>query len=114
MFPAGCPACGSDRLKSAPVFLASPVMSLAGRRRYRCAACGWHGWKHRLRRRRNGSGALVERKTPAVPAAAFFIVILLALVLSLIFLARSCGLEEQRVVVSPDRPGVAASNVVCV
>lgn len=48
----GCSKCGSDRLKAAPIVLVDSVLNLVGsRRRYKCAACGWRGRRHRLKRR---------------------------------------------------------------
>ena len=51
----GCPKCGAQRLRSAPIPLVSALVGRSsGKRRYRCSACQWTGWQHRLQRR-NGA-----------------------------------------------------------
>lgn len=48
----GCPNCGAERLKAAPVPLIDPVLNVfSSRRRYRCSGCGWTGRRRRLKRR---------------------------------------------------------------
>src|SRR5207237_10023097 len=60
----GCPACGSERLKGAPLLLVSAVASpVVHRRRYQCSSCDWKGWKHRLQRRRGVSSGTAKQKT---------------------------------------------------
>ncbi|HMD34296.1 MAG TPA: hypothetical protein VKH42_04980 [Vicinamibacterales bacterium] len=47
----GCPDCGSQRLKSAPLPLVGPLLRLvSSKRRYCCGDCRWIGWRHRLAR----------------------------------------------------------------
>lgn len=91
---AGSPACGSSRLKSAPLPVVGAIVGLVvGRRRYRCADCRWTGWKHRLRRRSDGaSTSLHVRTTPDRRAIWFFIVSLL--VVASVPLLRSCESGE--------------------
>ena len=92
----GCPSCGSDRLKAAPLpiisLLAAPVVP---RRRYRCADCRWTGWKHRLRRRSDAtaSASLQQRETPDAPALWFFVLVLAFMAIVTVMLMRSCGGE---------------------
>ena len=54
----GCPKCGSQRLKSAPLPLVSTLARVASvKRRYRCSDCEWTGWRHRLQRMGGASRA---------------------------------------------------------
>ena len=54
----GCPECGSQRLKSAPLPLVSTLARVASvKRRYRCSDCEWTGWRHRLQRMGGASRA---------------------------------------------------------
>src|ERR1700687_4093381 len=91
----GCPSCGSQPLKGAPL----PVVSLAAellslRRRYRCSDCAWHGWKHRLRRIGKPS-SLIDTEAPKARAI-WFSVLLFGLLLTASFtLLRSCQPSEQ-------------------
>ena len=100
MTTTGCPACGSDRLKRAPL----PVVSvLAGavmrRRRYRCADCGWTGWRHRLRRRSDSLAvSLQPRELPEGRAWWFFGLALTLFVLTSVLLVQSC---ESRIEEAP-------------
>lgn len=52
----GCPSCGSDRLRRRHHALGVIVALASGKRRYRCSACGWSGWRHRLKRHRGSGG----------------------------------------------------------
>jgi hypothetical protein len=69
--------------------LAAPLGALTGRRRYRCAGCGWRGWKHPLRRR-NNAVSIGGRGTADKPAIAFVSVFALTLVIASLILARGC------------------------
>ena len=102
----GCPSCGSDRLKGAPLPLISPIAeTLLSRRRYRCSDCSWSGWKHRLRRIGKPT-SLVDPKAPEARAIWFFIVLIALLVTAAVLLLRSCSWE--RVPAAQGRGGQAA------
>jgi hypothetical protein len=90
----GCPSCGSERLKGAPLPIVSPIAELVlTRRRYRCSDCSWRGWKHRLRR--IGKPASLVDSSEAQPRAIWFSVALVALLLTAaILLLRSCSWER--------------------
>lgn len=88
----GCPKCGSERLKSAPLVGVDPLVRLVSmKRRYKCAACGWTGWHRRLRRRNNDVPSLTPRQKPQRRAWAFFVFAALFLVVSGAMLFRECG-----------------------
>lgn len=79
-----CPACGNERLKSAPL----PVMSLAvpiltGKRRYQCTSCSWTGWRRRLRRGQRPLVTLTERRLTTPRTVGFFVIVLLVLAAAL-------------------------------
>ena len=86
----GCPKCGSDRLKGAPATLSSAAWIATGRRRYRCADCGWAGWKHRLQRRTDSGMSLQQRQAPDIRAKVFFGCVVTLLTLTTVLLLRSC------------------------
>lgn len=53
---AKCPKCGAGHLKRAHGVTVVALFRIPlGKRRYRCAECGWTGWKRRLLRRERGS-----------------------------------------------------------
>jgi predicted RNA-binding Zn-ribbon protein involved in translation (DUF1610 family) len=52
---AGCPRCGSARIRRSRVVPAWVTRPLTEKRLYRCSSCGWRGWKHRLEHRRKRS-----------------------------------------------------------
>jgi hypothetical protein len=90
----GCPSCGSDRLKGAPLPLVSPIAEMVlSRRRYRCSDCSWSGWKHRLRRIGKPT-SLVDPKAPEARAIWFFVVLIALLVTAAVLLLRSCSWER--------------------
>lgn len=86
----GCPRCGTDRLRSAPV----PMLGLStrpdGRRRYRCTSCGWVGWKHRLQRRRLDGRAVTQKRVPLNRAMLWTLIIVVFALWSGGALAKSC------------------------
>lgn len=90
---AGCPACRSIRLRSAPIpvigILAAPLLP---RRRYQCADCRWTGWKHRLRRRSEIQALRSHRGLEDGARATSFLIVsvLVLLVISAVLIA-SCG-----------------------
>jgi hypothetical protein len=90
----GCPSCGSERLKGAPLPIVSPVAELLlARRRYRCSDCSWSGWKHRLRR--IGKPTSLADPSEPQPRAIWFSVALVGLLLTAaVMLLRSCSWER--------------------
>jgi predicted RNA-binding Zn-ribbon protein involved in translation (DUF1610 family) len=58
--PHGCPSCGSERLRHVED-ASDRLARFAGKRHYRCSACGWSGWKHRLKRRHRAATPRAER-----------------------------------------------------
>ena len=87
----GCPTCGSERLKAAPVFAVDALRgALDRRRRYRCSACGWSGWKHRLKRRSSGETNLTPNAAPAGRAVWFALVVVAVLAVSGAMFTSSC------------------------
>ena len=91
----GCPRCGGDRLKSAPMPVLSAVLKLFWRkRRYRCADCGTISWHHRLQRRSTALPSLAPSATAGAPAIVFVVIVVGILLSSGIALTRSCA--EQR------------------
>lgn len=91
----GCPACGSERLKSAPIPIVDSVARLvSGRRRYKCAACGWAGWRRRLRRRHDDVPSLTPRQKPQSSAVWFFVFVVIFLVASGVLLTRGCASDS--------------------
>jgi len=76
-----CPACGSERVRRAPLLLLAIVEPIVGRRRYQCGDCAWTGWKHRLRRR-SDAPALPDRRISIRSAAWFVAAVLILIVLS--------------------------------
>ena len=92
----GCPSCGSQHLKGAPLALVSPIAArLVSRRRYRCSDCAWRGWKHRLRRLGQPSGTLIADEAPQARATWFFTLLVGLLVTASIMLVRSCEPSQQ-------------------
>jgi hypothetical protein len=88
----GCPQCGSDRLKAAPLALVSTLAApWSPLRRYGCPACGWHGWRRRLRRRHQDLPSLAQHRAPTRAAGVFFAGVLLFLLVTGVLLMRSCG-----------------------
>ena len=88
----GCPRCGADRLKAAPVPIVDVALNLfSARRRYKCAACGWAGRRHRLRRRSQDLPSLSPRSTPRGMAVGFFVMVVLFLLTTGALLMRSCN-----------------------
>lgn len=86
----GCPSCGSQRLKGAPLPLVGPVAErLFSRRRYRCTECAWRGWKHRMRRLGKPT-SLIETDSPRARATWFFVLLVGLLLTASILLVRSC------------------------
>jgi len=87
----GCPACGADRLKGAPLPLVSAVVfPLIRRYRYRCSNCRWTGWKRRLKSRRDTHGGTIrQRSSKDVRAVSFAIALVLFLVIVTVLLLRS-------------------------
>ncbi len=83
------------------------VMEWTGRHRYRCADCGWTGWKHRLRRR---SLALDSgRREPVERRAIWFAGAVLTFILvTFILLVRSC--QPARPDVVSRRAGIPACS----
>jgi hypothetical protein len=85
----GCPKCGSDILRSAPLPIVGPLVKpFVEKRRYRCRQCDWTGWRHRLHRRNSalpssGGSRSVDRR-----AIWFFIVVVLFIVATAIMLIR--------------------------
>jgi hypothetical protein len=80
---ATCPVCGSDRLKSAPVAVIGPLLTLiSGRRRYRCADCRWTGWKHRLRRRSDATASGVQLPQSASTNAIWFFLMVVGIIVT--------------------------------
>jgi len=95
-FASGCPSCGADRLKSAPVMaLESLVRLVSEKRRYRCAGCGWTGWRRRLIRRKRDVPSLNQKRTATPPAVIFFIFVVAFLLVSGVFLVRGCSTRPQ-------------------
>jgi hypothetical protein len=88
----GCPECGSNRLKGAPVPLVSVLIgAVTRRRRYKCADCQWTGWKHRLRRRSDSLAVgLQPRELPEARAWWFFGLMVGLLGLAAVLLAQNC------------------------
>jgi hypothetical protein len=87
----GCPSCGSQHLKGAPLPLVSPIAArLVSRRRYRCSDCAWSGWKHRLRRLGQSTSALSADEAPEARATWFFVLLVGLLLTASIMLVRSC------------------------
>jgi hypothetical protein len=86
----GCPKCGADVLKRAPV----PIIGLligpfTNKHRYRCRECGWTGWKHRLKRR-NSQPLTTRRRDGVEPRGAwFFIAVVIFLIVVSILLFRT-------------------------
>jgi hypothetical protein len=75
------------------IALAGP---LVGMRRYRCADCGWTGWKHRLRRRSSANEvSLLQREAPESRALWFGIGVLTFIVITTVLLLRSCEPAER-------------------
>jgi hypothetical protein len=88
----GCPKCGTDRLKSAPMpGLDAIARFISGKRRYRCAACGWTGWIRRLRRRHHDVPSLAPRQRPQRMAYVLFVFAAVFLVVSGAMLFRACN-----------------------
>ena len=74
----GCPSCGADRLKAAPVPIVDALLSvLVRRRRYRCVECAWVGWRHRLRRHTNEPSSQRSTQASAAVLIGFIAVVLL-------------------------------------
>ena len=85
----GCPKCGADLLKRAPLPIVGRLIKpFTRRRRYRCRECGWTGWKHRLQRR--NSQFLTPRPQDGVDPRAvwFFIAVVVFLIVVTILLLR--------------------------
>lgn len=88
----GCPRCGADRMKSAPIFVVDSVARVTlRRRRYRCGACGWIGWRRRLRRRVSEVPTLTPRQGPTRRAAAVSLFAAAFLIVSGLLLIRGCN-----------------------
>ena len=88
----GCPKCGSERLKAAPLFLFDSILNLVdSRRRYKCSACGWRGRRHRLKRRNSELPSLAPRTTPRGPAVWFSLSVVVFLLIAGGLLMRSCS-----------------------
>ena len=92
----GCPECGSQRLKSAPLALVSTLARVASvKRRYRCSDCQWTGWRHRLQRMGGASrsdqvfdGHEIQRRE-----VWYFVVVTVAFVLFLGVIMKQCADE---------------------
>ena len=92
----GCPSCGSERLKGAPLLVVSPMAELLFvRRRYRCPDCAWRGWKHRLRRL-GKPATLILNEAPQARATWFFVLLLALLLTAAVMLVRSCAPSEEQ------------------
>jgi hypothetical protein len=92
-----CPACGSNRLKGAPLPLVSLILTpLFPRRRYRCADCRWSGWKRRLRRRHDAwnIGSLGRSPDANERAVWSLLPVLALLVLWSALMSRSCAADN--------------------
>ncbi len=88
---AGCPRCGADRLKAAPLPIIEPLAKLGGsKRRYKCSACGWVGRRHRLKRRNQDVASLTPRQIPAKRAGWFFVFVTLFMILTGFMAVRDC------------------------
>lgn len=100
----GCPRCKADRIKAAPVSVVSPVVNLVSeRRRYRCAECGWAGWRRRLRRREQAAHQSSRRSGTPFRARMFFWLLIAAILSSGAFAYQSCEFER------PASPGEPSS-----
>jgi hypothetical protein len=99
----GCPACGADRLKGAPLPLVSAVVfPLVRRYRYRCSSCRWSGWKRRLKPRGEIHGGTIrQRSSKDVRAGSFAIVLVLFPVIVTVLLVRSCELASAPIETTP-------------
>jgi hypothetical protein len=99
----GCPACGADRLKGAPLPLVSAVVfPLIRRYRYRCSSCRWSGWKRRLKSRGEiHSGTIRHRSNKDVRAVSFAIALVLFLVSVSVLLVRSCERTQGPIEITP-------------
>jgi hypothetical protein len=88
----GCPACGADRLKGAPLPLISAVVfPFIHRYRYRCSSCRWSGWKRRLKSHGDIHGGTIRhRSSKDVRAVSFAIALVLFLVIVTSLLVGSC------------------------
>lgn len=101
----GCPRCGVDRLKSAPIpVIDLPLRLLVRRRRYKCSGCGWTGWRRRLRRRRDDVPSLAPQIAPAGRAVGFSMVVLALLLVSGVMLMRSCRSSDPGVIEGAGQP----------
>ena len=88
----GCPKCGSERLKAAPLFFVDLILNLVdSRRRYKCSACAWRGRRHRLKRRHGEFPSLAPRTTPQGAAVWFSLFVVLFLLIAGGLLMRSCA-----------------------
>src|SRR5213593_3129218 len=92
----GCPHCGSERLKSAPLPLVSTFVRLAShKRRYRCSACAWTGWRHRLQRQ-SGPGLadqMLDAHEPRTNEVWYFVVVTVTFVVFLGVVMKQCADE---------------------
>lgn len=89
----GCPRCGGEQLKSAPLLFGLELglrVIAGGRRRYRCSACGWTGRRRRLHRRRSNLPSLSQGRTPTGRAVSLFVFTLIFLVVTGVLAARGC------------------------
>lgn len=88
----GCPHCGSDRLKAAPLAIIDTLLNIvSSRRRYKCGACGWRGRRHRLKRRNSELPSLSPRSTPRRNAVWFSMFVVAFLLVTGGLLMRSCN-----------------------
>jgi rubredoxin len=91
----GCPECGAQRLRSAPIPLVSAVIDrTSGKRRYRCSACQWIGWQHRLQRRNAAPGGgeeIFDAQAARKKEAWYFVVVMLAFLLFLGVVMKNCA-----------------------
>ena len=93
----GCPSCGSDRLKKAPIPLLSlAVEPLVRRRRYQCGDCKWVGWKRRLRRStRTVNGSIQAGNSTDRKAILFSVAVLTMMTVASGMLITSCERVER-------------------
>src|SRR3954465_7391314 len=93
----GCPACGADRLKSAPLIAVSALLTpVSSKRRYRCDKCKWTGWKHRLKSvgALRGTTDRRSRTSKDGRAITFALAVLTFMAVVGFFLTRSCGPDD--------------------
>jgi hypothetical protein len=81
-------------LKAAPMPMVGAFLRpLSRKRRYMCSNCGWVGYRRRLQRRHSELPSLAPKSGPSAAALVFFVLVAAVLILSGVFLLRSCQIE---------------------